>query len=812
MLRLHRCFIAEDFDLTLEASAERTRAKDFLEDKVGKGYFDKYLKVRDRLKDSDYKDFNKLIKQDPEEVKIVIDRASGDEAIVASSEGVIGENADFIVYRVTDFEKSRELGVNTRWCITGRYGDMRRDDDSYFRSYLNTHNLDGGYYFYISKHDPYEKFCVLLKRNGVVDSIWKAPNGQISADTLSGLNFPDIKGIDLSGYDYPNDDPDGDPPFTEEEEEDNGFSEQAVFNAIDNDDVSALEHQFDYLDGDNYDEYYNEDISLSSLFDRAIDKESYACAQYIAERDYDRNSSYGNTNEIELDGYIKSKNWNAVDILLEKDYDLDDDVYIFDEFLDKATEEEFKTFVEFSNGSDNIDLNSIRSSSSEDSNLIVFYLDKLAYSSWKYDSSLLDTLLDAIDISSDNTLYEAVDTESDYDIVKKLLHHNADINYEDTENSWTALDNAIWHYYDYDDRPEVDEGGSKRHNLKKIIKALHQLNAEMLSYDESDIEDILGSHANERDIDSGVEYIVNSITNMEKKQKSVKDLEKFISGLDKKEYSKACLQLLQTISNESYINVLLHGIENTTIEKPISLYLLPKKIKTYVPVGEIIKYIYDNGLSDKVLLPLSLVSHILGDFHLEKLLSVGKLVMSNLSYYGKLIEDANTDDVALLRSLYMCIWDSVMEDNNFKYLEDIEKLNKDMYSLYFVSLVSSALEDNNLHKIRELLTEAKSHGILDIYAEIKQNPSVFTLLVNKCYASAMKSSDWKSDKDIEDLLVYAVKSDMNHSKISEKIEKYKSNIDSEIPSISHCSKYIVNLLSSLINQPLIESKKIYFYL
>ena len=202
MVKLHKIntqYTNEELDITLEASAERQRVQKFMDDNLGKDYFDKYLKIRDRFTDMNLKDFNKIIKLDPENVKVAIDRYyTSNNSSSDSREGKrkVGENSDWVVYHVTTFPAAQELGEGTEWCITGRYGNMDPDDDHYFKNYIIDNNLDGGYYFYIPKNGSDDKYCLLLTKNGNIHSIWGTPNGQVY--DISDLNFPDVKGIDYS--------------------------------------------------------------------------------------------------------------------------------------------------------------------------------------------------------------------------------------------------------------------------------------------------------------------------------------------------------------------------------------------------------------------------------------------------------------------------------------------------------------------------------------------------------------------------------------------------------------------------------------
>lgn len=203
MVKLHKIntqCVNEDLDIVLEASVERQRVQKFMDDNLGKGYFDKYLKIRDRFTDMNLKDFNKIIKLDPEDVKVAIDRydSASTKASTTGGKKKVGENSDWVVYHVTSFPAAQELGEGTEWCITGRYGNMDPNDDHYFNDYIRNNNLDGGYYFYIPKDGSDNKHCLLLTKNGDIHSIWGSPNGEVH--DISDLNFPEVKGIDYDKF------------------------------------------------------------------------------------------------------------------------------------------------------------------------------------------------------------------------------------------------------------------------------------------------------------------------------------------------------------------------------------------------------------------------------------------------------------------------------------------------------------------------------------------------------------------------------------------------------------------------------------
>ena len=81
------------------------------------------------------------------------------------------------VYRITTYEAAVYYGSNTKWCITGRYDGFRDEGRSYFNDYIRDYDLDGGYYFCIKNNT--EKYCVLRRKNGKIQSIWDAADNDI---------------------------------------------------------------------------------------------------------------------------------------------------------------------------------------------------------------------------------------------------------------------------------------------------------------------------------------------------------------------------------------------------------------------------------------------------------------------------------------------------------------------------------------------------------------------------------------------------------------------------------------------------------
>ena len=202
-------YTLEEWQLYLEASAIRKEVEKAL-DSLGGTYKDRYFIIRDKNQFNssnlkEYQDFNKLlkkIKENPDDVKLVIDTKLPDEKSNKKDEDrVIASNSDWEVWRVTSYDKAHELmdDSNCGWCIAGYY-PSNRDTDEYFYRYIDDWNLDGGYYFFINKDDKNDSLCVLRDTNNNIQ-VWACPDHRVRDEDLPS-NLPNVTGIDFDSYEY----------------------------------------------------------------------------------------------------------------------------------------------------------------------------------------------------------------------------------------------------------------------------------------------------------------------------------------------------------------------------------------------------------------------------------------------------------------------------------------------------------------------------------------------------------------------------------------------------------------------------------
>jgi len=193
---------------SLEITLESKKDLDDLKAYLGQDLFDDYMKIRDKIsKDqNDFKDFQKLKKKDKKDISNFIDsfQSKSDKKKSDKTEGAekLYEDDDWVVYKITTYPAAQLYGKGTKWCIAGRYPGHEGKGEKYFNDYIESRRLDGGYYFYLNKKNPNEKYCVLQSKYGNINSIWDAKdkengdNGKVFFQK-TGVVLPKVKGVNL---------------------------------------------------------------------------------------------------------------------------------------------------------------------------------------------------------------------------------------------------------------------------------------------------------------------------------------------------------------------------------------------------------------------------------------------------------------------------------------------------------------------------------------------------------------------------------------------------------------------------------------
>lgn len=156
-----------------------------------------------------FRDFQKLKRLSIDDIRNFVDsytsvRASKDNDKVRGARKIY-EDSDWVVYYITEYSAAKYYGRGTKWCIAGNYPGHESRGEEHFNNYINKAKLDGGYYFYINKHDPTKKYAVLRQRNGKIHSIWDATDTYRGKTKVYTTELPDVPGVDLPNKATPKD-------------------------------------------------------------------------------------------------------------------------------------------------------------------------------------------------------------------------------------------------------------------------------------------------------------------------------------------------------------------------------------------------------------------------------------------------------------------------------------------------------------------------------------------------------------------------------------------------------------------------------
>ena len=103
MVKLRRLFVIENYNLALESKKDL----DDLKKHLGDDLYNDYMKIRDRIFDSEWKDFQKLKKKDPEEIKDFVDnfqsKSDKRKSDKVSGAKKIYSDDDWDVYKITSY-------------------------------------------------------------------------------------------------------------------------------------------------------------------------------------------------------------------------------------------------------------------------------------------------------------------------------------------------------------------------------------------------------------------------------------------------------------------------------------------------------------------------------------------------------------------------------------------------------------------------------------------------------------------------------------------------------------------------------------
>lgn len=178
-------------------------------DKFGKDNYDKFVRMRDRLKNNKVsvdivyhtahtskEDMDKLLSDI--ENKVVKDDTTKSTHMNVD---VAYEDDKWIIYNVLDWETAMNLGDGTVWCITGRYGIHGKVKPSQAKYYFNAY-LESEYSMYlfaIDKSTNKAIYCICPKKNAEdsIMDVWNREDDEVGyVEELSDFEY--------KGFEYVN--------------------------------------------------------------------------------------------------------------------------------------------------------------------------------------------------------------------------------------------------------------------------------------------------------------------------------------------------------------------------------------------------------------------------------------------------------------------------------------------------------------------------------------------------------------------------------------------------------------------------------
>ena len=199
--------------LLLEELFEESAKTDF-KDKFGEQTFQNFEKAKQRLKNNNMSvDYGQYLKMDKEDVDNLIlslydDEKDaqkkrilkGEDKEIRGKYNYLGEKGGYKIYQPLDVQASMDLGVNTGWCTTGRYGHEGHPDFTpsekeatrHFDEYTEEYGVK--LYYFLNPSTMYGEYAVALYPE-MLDV-----NKEINGIYVSSTNFELFNAEDYLDY------------------------------------------------------------------------------------------------------------------------------------------------------------------------------------------------------------------------------------------------------------------------------------------------------------------------------------------------------------------------------------------------------------------------------------------------------------------------------------------------------------------------------------------------------------------------------------------------------------------------------------
>ena len=180
---------------------ERPQDIQAFNDKFGDGSFDKFNKLKGRLKNNNISQdivfhTKNTSKEDMDKIlydmenRVVRDKTTGE---AKNNYKLVAENEHYKVLDILDWETAMNLGNDTGWCITGRYQTGGEVKPSQAKQYFNEYKENGveHYLFFMPKGNE-EKYCLCINEDGDFE-FWNADDESFGYNEIpSDENLPEF--------------------------------------------------------------------------------------------------------------------------------------------------------------------------------------------------------------------------------------------------------------------------------------------------------------------------------------------------------------------------------------------------------------------------------------------------------------------------------------------------------------------------------------------------------------------------------------------------------------------------------------------
>lgn len=186
----HKSFLYEERQVDIDA----------FNNKFGENTFDKFNKLKGRLKNNNISvDIVYHIKNTPVDKMLQL-LSDAENRVVKDETGqtknnykLIAENEHYKVLDILDWETSMNLGNDTGWCITGRYQTNGKVKPSQAKQYFNQYKENGvkHFLFFMPKNNK-EKYCLCINRNNDFE-FWNSMDISQGVGNIPDEDFPEFE-------------------------------------------------------------------------------------------------------------------------------------------------------------------------------------------------------------------------------------------------------------------------------------------------------------------------------------------------------------------------------------------------------------------------------------------------------------------------------------------------------------------------------------------------------------------------------------------------------------------------------------------